>query len=47
MVQSLTTLFNRVEKENEIPIHQRETKIKLAYRGGNKERIKESQDGYF
>ena len=47
MVQSLTTLLNRVEKENEIPIHQRETKIKPAYKGGNKEKIKESQKGYF
>ena len=47
MVQSLATLFNRVEEEYKIPIQWREAKIKSAYIGGNKERIQESQKGIF
>ena len=47
MVQSLAILFNRVEEENKIPIQWRETKIKSVYKGGNKERIQESQRGIF
>ena len=47
MVQCLPNLFNRVEEENKIPIHRRETKLKSIYKGGNKERIQESQRGIF
>ena len=47
MVQSLAILFNRVEKENKIPIQWRVTKIKSVYKGRNKERIQESQRGIF
>ena len=36
MVQSLVTLFNRVEEKNKIMIQWRETKIKSFYKGGNK-----------
>ena len=36
MVQSLVTLFNRVEEKNKIMIQWRETKIKSFYNGGNK-----------
>ena len=45
MVQSVATLFNRVEEENKIPEEQRETKIKSVYNSRNKERIQESQRG--
>ena len=45
MVQSVATLFNRVEKENKIPEEWRETKIKSVYKSGNKEGIQESQRG--
>ena len=47
MVHSLEILFNSVEEENKIPIQLRETKIKSVYKGGNKERIQESQRGIF
>ena len=47
MVQSLATLFNRVEEENKILIQWKETKIKSVYKGGNKERIQESQREIF
>ena len=47
MAQSLATLFNREGEENKIPIQWRETKIKSVYKGGNKERIEESQKGIF
>ena len=43
MVQSLATLFNREEEENKIPVQWRETKIRSVYKGGNKEKIQESQ----
>ena len=36
MVQSLVTLFNRVEEKNKIMIQWRETNIKSFYKGGNK-----------
>ena len=45
MVQSLAILLNRVEEENKIPIHWKETKTKSVYKGGNK--IQESQRGIF
>ena len=45
MVQSLATLFNRVDEENKIPIQLKETKIKSIYKGGNKEWMQESQRG--
>ena len=47
MVHSLEILFNSVEEENKIPIQLGETKIKSVYKGGNKERIQESQRGIF
>ena len=43
IVQSLATLFKRVEEENKIPIQWRGKKIKSVYKRGNKERIQESQ----
>ena len=46
MVQSVATLFNRVE-ENKIPIQWRETKINSVCKGGNKERIHENQKEIF
>ena len=36
MVQSLVTLFDRVEEKNKTAIQQRETKVKSVYKGGNK-----------
>ena len=36
MVQSLVTLFDRVEEKNKTPIQQRETKVKSVYKAGNK-----------
>ena len=46
MVQSLATLFNRINKKT-IPIQWRETKIKSIYKGGNIEQIQESHKGIF
>ena len=43
MVQSLATLFKRVEEGNKIPIQWKRKKIKSVYKRGNKERIQESQ----
>ena len=47
IVQSLATLFKRVEEENKIPIQWRGKKIKSVYKRGNKERIQESQREIF
>ena len=47
MVQHLTTLFNRVEEEDKIPIKWSETKIKSLYKGGNKEKIQKSERDIF
>ena len=47
MVQILATLSDRVEEENKISIKWRETKINSVYKGGNKERMQESQRGVF
>ena len=47
MVQNLTTLFNRVEEGDKIPIKWSETKIKSLYKEGNKEKIQKSQRGIF
>ena len=47
MVQSLAILFNRVEEEYKIPIQRRKKKVKSVCKGGNKERIQESQRGIF
>ena len=38
MVQSLATLFNRVEGENKISMQWKETKIKSVYKRGNKQK---------
>ena len=43
MVQSLAILFKRVEEENKCPLQWKKTKIKLVYKGRNKERIQEYQ----
>ena len=43
MVESLTTIFSRVEQERQIPLQWRETTIKSLYKGGGlKEKILES-----
>ena len=34
MIESLTTVFNRVEEEGHIPLQLRETSIKSLYKGG-------------
>ena len=34
MIESLTTIFNRVEEEGHIPLQLRETSIKSLYKGG-------------
>ena len=47
MVQSLATLFKRVEEGNKIPIQWKRKKIKSVYKRGNKERIQESQREIF
>ena len=48
MIESLTTIFNRVEEEGQIPLQWRETSIKSLYkRGRSKEKIQESHRGIF
>ena len=48
MIESLTTIFNRVEEEGQIALQWRETSIKSLYKGGgSKEKIQESQRGIF
>ena len=48
MIESLTTIFNRVEEEGQIPLQWRETSIKSLYKGGgSKEKIQENQRGIF
>ena len=43
MVESLTTIFSRVEQERQISLQWRETTIKSLYKGGGlKEKILES-----
>ena len=45
-IGSLTTIFNRVEEEKQIPLQWRETSTKSLYKGGgSKEKIQESQRG--
>ena len=34
MIESLTTIFNRVEEERQIPLQWRETAINSLYKGG-------------
>ena len=44
MIEILTTIFNRVEEERQIPLQWRETSIKSLYKGvQSKEKIQESQ----
>ena len=44
MIESLTTIFNRVEEEGQILLQSRETTTKSLYKGGrSKEKIQESQ----
>ena len=46
MIESLTTILNRVEEEGLIPLQWRETSIKSLYKGGgSKEKFQESQRG--
>ena len=47
MIESLTTIFNRVEEEEQIPLQWRETTIKSLYKGGGSKEKKESQRGIF
>ena len=48
MIESLTTIFNRVEEEGQIALQWRETSIKSLYKGGgSKEKTQESQRGIF
>ena len=48
MIESLTTIFNRVEEERQIPLQWRETSMKSLYKeGGSKEKTLESQRGIF
>ena len=47
MIESLTTIFNRVEGEGQIPLQWRETTIKSLYKGGGSKEKKESQRGIF
>ena len=48
MIESLTTVFNRVEEEGQIPLQWRDTSIKSQYKGGgSKEKIQENQRGIF
>ena len=48
MIESLTTIFNRVLEEGQIPLQWRETSIKSLYKGGgSKEKFQESQRGVF
>ena len=44
MIESLTAIFNRVEREGQIPLQWRETSIKSLFKGGgSKEKIQERQ----
>ena len=48
MIESLTTVFNRVEEEGQIPLQWRDTSIKSQYKGGgSKEKIQKNQRGIF
>ena len=48
MIESLTTVFSRVEEERQIPLQWREASIKSLYKAdGSKEKIQESQRGIF
>ena len=48
MIESLTTIFNRVEEESRIPLQWRETSMKSLYKeGGSKEKTLKSQRGIF
>ena len=46
MVQSLATLFNRIE-EKKNPTQCRKTKVKSLYKKGNEERMLENHTGIF
>ena len=47
MVKSLAVLYNRMEMEKKVPAQWRKTKIKSTYKGGNREKLQESQRGIF
>ena len=47
MVQSLATLFNRVEEEKKIPIQCRETKLSQLTKKETKEGYTKVKEGYF
>ena len=48
MIESLTTIFNRVEEERRIPLPWRETSMKSLYKEGeSKEKTLKSQRGIF
>ena len=45
MTESLTTIFNRVEKERQIPLKLRKTLIKSLYKGGGqKKKFRKSRE---
>ena len=43
LIQSLATLFNKIEEDKKIPIQWTEMKIKSVYKGRNTDRIQEGQ----
>ena len=44
-IESLATIFNRVEVEGQMPLHWRETSIKSLYQeGGSKEKIRKARE---
>ena len=48
MIESLTTIFNRVEEEGQIALQWRETSIKSLYKGGgSKEKNSGKPERYF
>ena len=47
MVKNLVSIFNRVEKERNIPKQERETTIKSIYKGGLRENLSKTQRAIF
>ena len=48
MIECLTTIFNKVDKERQTPLQRRETATKSLHKGGgSKEKIQEIQIGIF
>ena len=45
MIESLTTIFNRVEEEGQIALQWRETSIKSLYKGGgSKKKLRKARE---